>query len=163
MKTRTLTILSVVLLAAVLGGVFVNQVFSAPKRVQAKAYWKPNTYSTDTPVPQPWIAWVHFTGKVSAADIDPSTVVLQGYKVPTDLFTSTAVYDLPGKKGASWVVFEFNGYDVLACALQAIGHMAPGTGHMTTLEISGTLYDGTVFDTYTSGTLVIFDPEISPP
>jgi len=115
------------------------------------------------PVPQPWDAWLHFTGKVSAADIDPSTVVLKGYNVPTDQFTVQKIYDLPGKSGASWVIFEFNGYDVLTCAIEAIGHMAPGTGHMTTLEISGTLHDGTTFDTYTSGTIVIFDPELPPP
>jgi len=163
MKSYKLALICTAILIPLLLGAFILNAQSAPKRIQAKAYWKPNTYHTDTPVPQPWVAWLHFTSKVSATDINASSVVLKGYNVPTDQFYPIAIYDLAGKGGGSWVVFAFNGYDVLTCALEAIGHMAPGTGHMTTLEISGTLNDGTGFDTYTSGTIVIFDPELPPP
>jgi len=156
MKTYKLALISGAILATLLVGAFVVTNVEAT-RIQAKLKWQPNAYHTDMPVPQPWIGLIHFTTKVSASDIDPSTVFLEG------LYQPTKIYDYAKSPGASWVVLEFNGYDVLAAALAKLGHMAPGQQAMVVLTITGALYDGRTWSTYGSGTIVIFDPEISPP
>ena len=146
------------MLATLLIGAYVAEVFSAPPRLKAKAYFKPNTYYTDNPVPQPWNVWLHFaSSSVDASQLDASSILLEGLYHPI-----SAPYDLPSKSG-SWVVVPFDGYDVLAAALAKIGHMTPGTNAWAFLGVTGTTKDGTPFDTGMSGVVTIFDPEVSPP
>jgi hypothetical protein len=158
MKTRTLTIISVALLATMVLGIFVNQALSPAPRLRAKAYFKPNTYDTSNPVPQPWLVWLHFASNdVSASQLDASSILLEGVYAP-----SGAPYDLPSKS-ASWVVVPFNGYDVLIAAITKIGHMTVGQSYMVFLTVTGKTIDGTPFDTGSSGAVIIYDPEVSPP
>lgn len=158
MKTRTLTLISIALVTTMVLGIFVSQVLSAPPRLRAKAYWKPNTYDTSNPVPQPWNVWLHFASSgIDASQLDASSIRLEGIYAP-----SGAPYDLPSKS-ASWVVVPFDGYDVLIAAITKIGHMTVGQSYMVFLTVTGTSIDGTPFDTGMSGAVIIFDPEVSPP
>jgi hypothetical protein len=158
MKTRTTIILASTVLAILLIGAFVLDVFSAPPRLRAKAYWKPNTYDIANPVPQPWNVWLHFASNdIHASDLDASSILLEGVFAPMG-----APYDLPGKSG-SWVVVPFNGFDVLAVAIAEAGHMVPEQSYLVFLTITGQTIDGTPFSTENSGVVVLFDPPVSPP
>jgi hypothetical protein len=158
MKTRTLAVISAVLLATMVLGIFVSQVFSAPPRLRAKAYFKPNTYDTANPPPNPWNVWLHFaSSSVDASQLDASSILLEGIYHPI-----SAPYDLASKSG-SWIVVPFDGYDVLTAAITKAGHMTPGQSYMVFLEVTGQTNDGTPFSTGSSGAVIIFDPEVSPP
>jgi hypothetical protein len=158
MKTRTLTLLSVSLLATLMIGAFVLNAYSGPPRLRAKAYWKPNTYDTTNLPPDTWNVWLHFaSSSVDASQLDASSILLEGLYSPI-----SAPYDLPNKQG-SWIVVPFNGYDVLAAAITKAGHMTVGESYLVFLEVTGQTIDGTPFNTGSSGAIVIFDPEVSPP
>jgi hypothetical protein len=158
MKPKVLTIISLSILATLLLGAFALNAFSAPPRLRAKAYWKPNTYDTANPPPNPWNVWLHFaSSSVNASQLDASSILLEGIYHPI-----LAPYDLPNKSG-SWVVVPFDGYDVLTAAITKAGHMTPGGRYLVFLEVTGTLKDGTPFSTGSSGAIVLFDPEVSPP
>lgn len=158
MKTKILTLISLTILASLLLGAFALNAFSAPPRLRVKAYFKPNTYDTSNPVPQPWNVWLHFaSSSVNASQIDESSILLEGLYSPM-----SAPYDLPNRQG-SWVAVPFNGYDVLEAALTKIGHMVPGQGYLVFLEVTGQTKDGTPFATGGSGCIWVTDPEVSPP
>jgi hypothetical protein len=158
MKTKTLTLISIAIITTLVLGTVILNAFSAPPRVRAKAYWKPNTYDTINQIPDPWNVWLHFaSSSVDASQLNASSILLEGvYHCVSD------PYDLPNKQG-SWIVVSFNGYDVFAAARAKIGHMTPGQSYMVFLAVTGALKDGTPFDTGSSGAIIIWDPETPPP
>ena len=155
MKTRTVTLLSIALLATLAIGAFVTQVLSAPPRARAKAWFYPRTYILDNSVPQPWNVWLHFSPPRTASELDALSIRLEGLYTP-----SAAPYDHPNQPK---IVVPFDGYDVLAAAMTKMGHMTPGQSYLVFLEVTGLLEDGTPFSTGSSGCIVLFIPDCSPP
>ncbi len=136
MKTRTLTLISITLLTTLLLGAVAINVLSQPKELKLKVKWKPNEFTMDGYVPDPWIAEVFFAPPRGFSDVDPSTILLEGmYTLQSDPYVTFS-----GRR----LALPFNGYDVLMALLVKAPHMAPGTYEIS-LEITGNLYDGTPF------------------
>ena len=153
MKPRILTLLTLTLLASLLVGAFVVQVFSRPKRARVKGRFYPRTWSEVTPTT--WNIELGFAPKRSVEEINASTILLEGLYSP-----SFDPYDRKNR-----VVVPFHGYDVIAAAFQKLGHMGlvgPGS-YLVYLEVSGKLIDGTPFSTGMSSVIVLFIDEESAP
>jgi len=152
MKTRTATLLSLTLLASLVIGIFVVEVYSAPKRARVKGRWYPRTWTEGSPVPNPWNIELGFAPKRSVDEIDTSTIRLEGIYKPWK-----EPYDRKNR-----VVVPFKGKDVLAAAFLKAGHMTPGS-HLVYLTVTGELKDGTPFSTGMSSVIVLFIDNFPPP
>jgi len=152
MKPRKLTMLSVTLLASLVLGIFVVDVLSKPPRARVKGRWYPRTWTDGTSVAQPWNIELGFAPPRSVDEINTSTILLEGLYSPSE-----EPYDRKNR-----VVVPFDGFDVLAAASHASGHMTPGS-HLIYLEVTGELTDGTPFSTGMSSVIVLFIDNFSPP
>ena len=157
MKTWKSTLISLTLLASLVLGVFVVEVFSAGKKAKAKGWFYPRTYTVDNLVPDPWKVELKFAPPLSVDEVDTSTILLEGRYSP-----SSEPYDRKNK-----VVVPFYGYDVLEAAITKLSHMGPIVpgSHLVFLEITGLLKDGRPFTTGMSSCIVLFVPDnpIAPP
>jgi len=151
MKTRTLTLLSLSLLATLLIGAFALNVYSA-KELKLKVKWKPASFTGDTWFPNPWLTEIYFAPPRPINQIDPSTILLEGLYSP-----SGATYPHPLKDR---LVVPFYGGDVVTALVTKAPHMSPGT-YIVFLEITGKLYDGQGFRGVGSINMTI--PELPPP
>jgi hypothetical protein len=155
MKTWKLTLISLTILASLVLGAFVFEVFSAGKTARVKAWFYPRTYTLDNPVPEPWNVELRFAPPRSVDEVDTSTILLEGRYSP-----SSEPYD---RKNV--VVVPFDGYDVLEAAILKLVHMGPLTpgSHQVFLEVTGLLKDGTPFNSGMSGCIIVFVPDCPPP
>ncbi|TET18872.1 hypothetical protein E3J74_08825 [Candidatus Bathyarchaeota archaeon] len=136
MKTRRLTVLSLILLAALLvGAIAINA--TAAKTLKLKVKWKPPDYLLDSNPPDPWNAEMWLTGDHDFTEIDPTTIWLEGIYSPE--------YDPYPSENKPRLVVPFDGYDVLIALMLKVGHMVPGGEYRVYLEITGELNDGTPF------------------
>jgi len=152
MKTRTLTILSLTILASLLLGAVAFTVLSAPQELKLKVKWRPVNYVFGNAPPDPWIAEVYFAPLRPVDEIDPSTIRLEGTYTPSG---PTYEVGTPPR-----LAIPFNGNEVLRALLIKAPHMAPGE-YRILLEITGALDDGTPFRG--SGGINLIVPENSPP
>jgi hypothetical protein len=153
MKTRTITILSLAIVATLVIGAFAIDAFAAPKELKLKVKWKPATYTSDTWFPDPWLAEIFLAPPKPLNQIDPLTLLLENTYSP-----SAATY--PTEKGNDRLVVPFYGGDVLTALLTKAPHMSPGT-YFIYLEITGKLYNGQAFRG--SGPINMTIPEPLPP
>ena len=158
MKTWKLTLIYLTLLVVLSLGILVVEVQPAPPRARAKAYFYPRTFLLDGP-PDTWEAWLHFSPKRTAEEINASTILLEGIYPP-----SADPYDHPKQPK---VVVPFDPHDIMDVAILKLYHngepLEPGSGYLVTLEITGLLIGGTPFSTGMSGSIVLFIPDLPPP
>lgn len=153
MKTRTITFISITILAALMIGAFAFNAMSAPKEAKLKVKWRPNTITLDGYVADPWIAQVFFAPARPLTDIDPSTVRLEG------IYTlESTPYTLGGTPPR--LALPFHGYDVLTAITTKMPHMTSGIYYVG-LTITGHLYDGTPFSG--TGYITVTVPELPSP
>ena len=152
MKTRTITLISVAIIAALMIGAFTFNAISAPKEAKLKVKWRPVTITLDGYVADPWIAQVFFAPVRPLTDLDPSTVRLEG----TYTLESAPYIIMGGMR----LALPFHGYDVLQAIMYKLPHMGPGEYYIG-LTITGFLYDGTPFSGI--GYITVTVPEIPPP
>ena len=138
-------------------GLYVVEVFSAPKRARVKGFFYPRTWSEGTPTPDPWNVDLKFSPPRSVDEIDTSTILLEGLYSPSE---EQEPYDHPKKQ--SRMVVPFDGYDVLRAASLKAGHLTPGS-HLVYLEITGQLKDGTPFSTGMSSVIVLYIDDLRHP
>lgn len=151
MKTRKLTVLSIVLLATIILGAVVVTVFSPPPTLKLKVKWTPRVYTLDNNPPDPWNAEINFAPARPLEEIDVATLRLEGIYSPVgDTSISTS----------SRLIVPFDGLDVVTALLVKLPHMGPGE-YRIDLEISGALVDGTPFSG--SGGINVVVPELPPP
>jgi len=166
MKTRTLTLISITLLATlVLGATFT--LTQAQKPVGAGVKWDPKYYTWDTvPPPDPWTAAVSTHGGHKAqTEINVTTVLLEGLYSPGCVkYPSDPNYaPSPALHGPALNI-PFDGWDVKAAIEPKLpGHMGiliPGT-YRISLTITGKLYSGETFSG--DGVVVVTVPNSPPP
>ena len=151
MKTRTITLIAVAILATLLVGTFAFNALAPAKDLKLKVKWKPNSILLDTYVPDPWIAEVYFAPPEDLTQVNPGTVRLEGtYTLESTPYITTSMR----------LALPFRGYDVLTALLTKIPHMMPGS-YRVGLEITGNLYDGRAFSG--TGYINATVPELPPP
>jgi len=154
MKTRTLTLLTLAILASLLLGAYTFNALSAPKELKLKAKWKPAAYLINAPVPDPWKVEIYFAPPRPVQDINATTLRLE-QTIMWDEEHPPYMHTLKDR-----LVVSYHGADVLGAALLKMTHTGPGT-YVVYLEITGKLYDNTPFRGTGSITLVI-DSELPP-
>ena len=135
MKTRTITFVTIAIVATLLVGAFAFNVLAPAKDLKLKVKWKPNAVILDTTIPDPWRAEVYFAPPEDLTQVNPSTVRLDG------IYTLESA---PYVTVSSRLALPFHGYDVLSAIWPHIPHMAPGS-YRVGLEITGSMYDGRAF------------------
>jgi len=138
-----LTMLTVILLSV---GVVI--VLSGGRPRAPRVTCDPSTYSLDTPAPDEWKATI--SGRSRRAEIDPSTILLEGVYEPVSTYSSR-------RRG---VYAYFDGDIVKHCLMIKCPHLAPGVYHIG-LEITGELTDGTTFSC--TGYIDVTVPNVPPP
>lgn len=139
MKPKTLALISLILLVAIIGtGTFAA--LSAPD-VKANVKWDPKSYTWDG-VPPPWNAEISLTGGHKRHEIDTSTILLEGTYSPGTPYNATH-----GPR----LILPFDGLDVKAAIEPYLpwhmGVVMPGR-YRIELEITGNLlpeYGGELF------------------
>ena len=153
MKTRTITLISIAILATLMLGAYAFNAFSA-KDLKLKVKWRPVYYLLGDPVPPTWNAEIFFAPLRDLNEIDPSTILLEGMYSP-----SGPAIILRGSPPRMAVPFDGN--DVIRAVLSKAGHMAPGYTYHISLTITGNLYGGTPFSG--DGAINLEVPGNSPP
>jgi hypothetical protein len=144
--------MAIALLATLLVGAIIVNVFSAPPELKLKAKWKPASFTMDNWYPDPWLAEIYFAPPRPISEIDVSTIKLENTYSPSATPYPHALKDR--------LVVPFAGYDVLTCLVNKAPHMQPGT-FIIFLEIEGQLYDGRYFKG--TGSINMTVPELPPP
>jgi hypothetical protein len=156
MKPKTLTLISLAILASLLIGAFAFDAFGA-KELKLKVKWRPVAYTLGDPVPDPWDAEIFFAPLRDLSEIDTSTILLEGLYSPSG--TSTILGSSPPRMSV-----PFNGNDVIRAVLSKADHMEPGYTYHISLTITGNLkpeYGGNPFSG--DGAINLVVPDVSPP
>lgn len=157
MKTRTVTLISVTLLAILLIGAIAIATLGGAKTLKLKVKFVPRQYGWGFPMQNPWNAVIHFVplppAGTSVDQINCSTILLEGIHSPSGTCT-------PDESGVKLIV-PFNGYDVVAAIWSKIGHMSPGQNFTISLEITGALYNEDAFSG--TGKIEYIVNELPPP
>ena len=140
MKTRTIALISITLLATLLIGSIAISTLTGAKELKLKVKWVPRVYEKGNPLPNPWNAQVYFAPLRPVEEINCSTLQLtcitHGGHAPIGPCTVLTNNRLQ---------VPFSGWDVLHILYGGMGHMAPGE-YRIYLEITGKLkYSGTTF------------------
>ena len=133
MKPKTLTLISLVLLATILAGTGALIALSA-NTVKANVKWDPKSWDWDGVPPNPWNAELALTGGHKVEELNTTTILLEGLYSP-----SAPVYPAPhGPK----VMVPFSGWDIKAAIApklpEHMGIFIPGR-YRVELEVSGYL------------------------
>lgn len=156
MKPKTLTLISLAILASLLIGAFAFDAFGA-KELKLKVKWRPVAYTLGDPVPDPWDAEIFFAPLRDLSEIDTSTILLEGMYSPSG--TPTILGSSPPRMSV-----PFNGNDVIRAVLSKADHMEPGYTYHISLTITGNLkpeYGGNPFSG--DGAINLVVPDVSPP
>ena len=156
MKPKTLTLISITILASLLIGAFAFNAFGA-KDLKLKVKWRPVAYTLGNPVPDPWDAEIFFAPLLDLNEIDTSTILLEGLYSPSG--TPTILETSPPRMSV-----PFNGNDVIRAVLGKLDHMEPGYTYHISLTITGNLkpeYGGNRFSG--DGAINLVVPDVSPP
>jgi hypothetical protein len=151
MKPKTITLLSLTLLATLLIGAFAINTITAATEKKLSYFWYPYSYTLDQSPPEPWTAYVYSVSGSRVRDINPSTIRLGGLYTATS--TKLILFNLI-------MIVTFHGSDVVQALLVKLPHMGPGT-YKVSLEITGSLNNGTPFRG--SATISVTLPDLPPP
>jgi len=158
MKTKTLTLISITLLALLVGGVLAF-LATAPNPLTVNVNFNPNTFDLEAPgwtVKLVNVSLWFSTGKYKPEDIDPRTLLIEGVLGPKGGWKRTwIVHDFLVKK---WVFrFQVSGSSLMDLVWTKIIHMdIPGPVATIPLQVTGNLYDGTSFEG--TGSITVFIP-----
>jgi len=165
MKPSKLTLISITLLALLMGGVF-TLLATAPKPVAINAKFDPDTLDLGAPgwsVKLVNVSLWFDTGKYKPEDIDPKTVLIEGVLGPKGGWKRTwIVHDWEIRK---WVLrFQVSGSSLTDLLWSIIYHQGiPGPVATIPLQVTGNLYDGTAFTGTGYITALIPTSDIPPP
>ncbi len=165
MKASKTIVSSVLILAMIVGAAIIIQL-SAPKPVTANVMFDPDTIDLGAPgsVLKEVVVTVWFQGKYDGRDVDPKTVLVDGVLSPKGGWKHTWVERVKIKelKLNTWVFrFVLSAGDLKILIWQKIGHMTPEIVYTLPFEVTGNLYDGTSFAG--TGYINAYDPSTTPP
>jgi len=148
MKARTLTLLSLAILASLLLGAYTFNALSAPPYLKLKTKWKPAMFLLNGPAPDPWKVEIYFAPPRPVTDIDINSLRLEA-NIMWEEANPPYLHPLKDR-----LVVNYHGDDVLYAILLKMTHTGPGQYEIF-LEITGNLNDGTPFRGQGSITVVI--------
>jgi len=151
MKISHKTLISSVLILALIIGAAVIIQLGAPKQQTASVLFEPGTLDLEAPgsvLKEVQVRVWFKSGKNDARDVDPKSLLVDGFLEPKGGWKRVIVERWKDKelKINTWcLVFKLAAGDLINLLWQKIGHMTPGVVYEVPLEVTGNFIDETSF------------------